>query len=114
RQPLPNTRCATVPKPRQARRGSSTERLVTPLSSRDADMLRQPLGRHFFTLAMAAGILTALPVKQASACGGFFCSQSLPVNQAAERIVFAQNQDDTVTAVIQIMYEGPSESFSWL
>lgn len=50
----------------------------------------------------------------ASACGGFFCSQAQPVNQAAERIVFADNGDGTVTAVIQIMYEGPSESFSWL
>jgi hypothetical protein len=50
----------------------------------------------------------------ASACGGFFCAQSAPVNQAAERIVFADNGDGTVTAVIQILYEGPSESFSWL
>jgi uncharacterized membrane protein YgcG len=48
------------------------------------------------------------------ACGGFFCSQSQPVNQAAERIVFAENGDGTVTAIIQIMYEGPSENFSWL
>jgi hypothetical protein len=50
----------------------------------------------------------------AEACGGFFCSQSQPVNQAAERIVFAENGDGTVTAIIQIMYEGPSENFSWL
>ncbi|MET0409853.1 MAG: DUF2330 domain-containing protein [Polyangiaceae bacterium] len=51
---------------------------------------------------------------QAAACGGFFCSQSQPVNQAAERIIFADNGDGTVTAVIQILYEGPSENFSWL
>ncbi|HEY6077486.1 MAG TPA: DUF2330 domain-containing protein, partial [Polyangiaceae bacterium] len=50
----------------------------------------------------------------ASACGGFFCSATNPVNQAAERIVFAQNDDGTVTAVIEIQYQGPSESFSWL
>jgi MYXO-CTERM domain-containing protein len=50
----------------------------------------------------------------AQACGGFFCSQSQPVNQAAERIVFAENGNGTVTAIIQIMYEGPSENFSWL
>jgi len=50
----------------------------------------------------------------AAACGGFFCSQSQPVNQAAERIVFADNGNGTVTAVIQILYEGPSEKFSWL
>jgi hypothetical protein len=36
------------------------------------------------------------------------------VNQAAERIVFADNGDGSVTAVIQILYEGPSENFSWL
>jgi hypothetical protein len=50
----------------------------------------------------------------AHACGGFFCSSSNPVNQAAEQIIFAQNGDGTVTAVIQIMYEGPSEHFAWL
>jgi len=49
-----------------------------------------------------------------SACGGFFCSQAQPVNQAAERIVFADNGDGTVTAVIEIQYQGPSENFSWL
>ncbi|HEX2730323.1 MAG TPA: DUF2330 domain-containing protein [Polyangiaceae bacterium] len=50
----------------------------------------------------------------AFACGGFFCDSAQPVNQAAERIVFADNGDGTVTAVIQIQYEGPSKSFSWL
>jgi hypothetical protein len=49
-----------------------------------------------------------------AACGGFFCSQVQPVNQAAERIIFADNGDGTQTAVIEILYEGPSESFSWL
>lgn len=62
-------------------------------------------------VALAALALSASP---AHACGGFFCSQSQPVNQAAERIIFAQNGDGTVTAVIQILYEGPSENFSWL
>jgi hypothetical protein len=52
--------------------------------------------------------------RSAQACGGFFCSVSQPVNQAAERIIFADNGDGTITAVIQILYEGPSESFSWL
>src|SRR5688572_12284491 len=62
-------------------------------------------------LALAASV--ALP-RTASACGGFFCSQAQPVNQAAERIIFADNGDGTVTAVIQILYQGPSENFSWL
>jgi Uncharacterized protein conserved in bacteria (DUF2330) len=62
-------------------------------------------------LAAAAVAASSAP---AQACGGFFCSQSQPVNQAAERIIFSQNGDGTVTAVIQILYEGPSENFSWL
>ena len=56
----------------------------------------------------------ALSSRSAHACGGFFCSQSQPVNQSAERIIFADNGDGTITAVIQIQYQGPSESFSWL
>ena len=66
--------------------------------------------------AAAAGLVLGSLVhpSEASACGGFFCSASQPVNQAAERIIFSQNGDGTVTAVIQIMYQGPSENFSWL
>jgi hypothetical protein len=67
-----------------------------------------------YAAAGGAAVSLALGVSPAQACGGFFCSQSQPVNQAAERIVFSQNGDGTVTAVIQILYEGPSESFSWL
>jgi hypothetical protein len=63
--------------------------------------------------ALAGSVAWAAP-ETASACGGFFCSQSQPVNQAAERIIFANNGDGTVTAIIQILYEGPSEDFSWL
>jgi hypothetical protein len=66
-------------------------------------------------LLAAATLFGSLGVASpAGACGGFFCSQSQPVNQAAERIIFADNGDGTVTAVIQILYEGPSENFSWL
>jgi hypothetical protein len=57
---------------------------------------------------------TAITPRPAHACGGFFCSAANPVNQAAERIVFAHNGDGTVTAVIEIQYQGPSENFSWL
>jgi hypothetical protein len=64
----------------------------------------------------AAGAATALATlpSPAHACGGFFCSSANPVNQAAEQIIFSQNDDGTVTAVIQIMYEGPSTHFAWL
>lgn len=70
-------------------------------------------GRHW-ALALA-GVLGASSVTlEASACGGFFCSAAQPVNQAAERIVFAKNSDGTVTQIVQILYEGPSERFSWV
>ena len=67
-------------------------------------------------IAALAGLAlaTTFAVPEASACGGFFCSQTAGVNQAAERIVFAQNDDGTVTAVIEIQYQGPSNKFSWL
>ncbi len=50
----------------------------------------------------------------ADACGGFFCNSAQPVNQAAERIIFAHQPNGHVAAVIQIQYTGPSERFSWL
>lgn len=65
-------------------------------------------------LGIAAWAASAALPSTALACGGFFCNSSQPVNQAAEGIIFADNGDGTVTAVIQIKYQGPSESFSWL
>jgi hypothetical protein len=79
-----------------------------PLRSKSMSALRLAL-----TSTFTAGCV-ALHAAPAAACGGFFCSQTQPVNQAAERIIFANNGDGTVTAVIQIMYEGPAENFSWL
>ena len=67
--------------------------------------------------ALAAGIATAaawgtpLPAR---ACGGLFCSSANPVNQAAEQIIFVDNPDGSVTAVIQILYEGPAHQFAWV
>lgn len=69
--------------------------------------------KHRWTPAIVLAVASLLPA-EAEACGGFFCSTANPVNQAAERIVFSQNADSTVTAVIEIQYQGPSESFSWL
>jgi len=60
----------------------------------------------------ALSLLT--PATPAQACGGLFCSATAPVNQAAERIIFSKNTDGTVTAVVQIQYEGPSEEFAWV
>ncbi|HJL04675.1 MAG TPA: DUF2330 domain-containing protein [Polyangiaceae bacterium LLY-WYZ-15_(1-7)] len=70
------------------------------------------------TSILTAGLLAAcaslLQPAPAAACGGFFCSQSAPVNQQAERIIFSDNGDGTVAAVIQILYSGPSERFAWV
>jgi len=63
---------------------------------------------------IAALTLGMFAPPRAQACGGFFCNSSQPVNQAAERIIFSQNPDGTVTAVIQIQYSGPSENFAWM
>jgi len=47
-----------------------------------------------------------------SACGGFFC-QLVPINQAAEQIVFRQDGNQ-VTAMVQIQFEGDPSDFSWV
>ena len=70
------------------------------------------LHRRFVGALLLVG--ATVSANPASACGGFFCSSTQPVNQAAERIVFAENGDGTVTAVIQILYQGPSQNFSWV
>ena len=48
-----------------------------------------------------------------SACGGFFCTTT-PVDQNAERIIFTQNGDGTVSAYVQIEYTGEAPDFSWI
>lgn len=52
-------------------------------------------------------------VTAVSACGGLFC-QNNPVDQNAERIIFVQNGDGTVSAIIQIQYTGFDDDFSWI
>lgn len=57
----------------------------------------------------------ALP-SPALACGGFFCSQINvePVQQNAERILFEINADGTITATVEIRYQGSPDAFSWV
>ncbi len=59
-------------------------------------------------------LMTALMLMStsASACGGFFC-QLVPINQAAEQIVFRQDGNQ-ITAMVQIQFQGDSEDFSWV
>ncbi|MFZ0544444.1 MAG: DUF2330 domain-containing protein [Candidatus Promineifilaceae bacterium] len=54
-----------------------------------------------------------LSSQTAEACGGLFC-QNNPVDQNAERIIFTQNGDGTVSAIIQIQYTGFDDDFSWI
>lgn len=61
-------------------------------------------------LVVLALVLFARP---AQACGGLFCRNN-PVDQNAERIIFTDNGDGTVTAIIQIQYTGFDEDFSWI
>lgn len=66
------------------------------------------------SLALGGALTALLHTAPAQACGGFFCNNVQPVNQAAERIIFSQAEDGTVTAVIQIQYSGEAESFAWV
>jgi len=66
----------------------------------------------FISLLIAVMIL-AVPTGAAFACGGLFC-QNVPVDQNAERIIFTQNHDGTITALIQIQYTGAAPDFSWI
>ncbi|WP_433935373.1 DUF2330 domain-containing protein [Sorangium cellulosum] len=61
---------------------------------------------------MAAAALTTAP-RPVEACGGFFCGRQ-PVDQTAERILFATNQDGSVTMVTQIQYAGAAPDFAWV
>jgi hypothetical protein len=67
-------------------------------------------GRVVGTAVLASSLLLSPGLtRKAEACGGFWCSIMAPVEQSAEQIIFIDNPDDTVTAIIQIQYQGPSE-----
>ncbi len=66
------------------------------------------------SIAAASALASSLIAPPAYACGGFFCDNSQPINQAAERILFAVEDDGSVTATIQILYSGDAESFAWV
>lgn len=63
--------------------------------------------------AVAGASVLALP-QTADACGGFFCNAAQPVNQAAERIVFVKNGEDSFRAIVGLAYEGEAEEFAWV
>ena len=66
--------------------------------------------------ALAALALTAVAFvipQPAQACGGFFCNRQA-IDQSGENILFSYNDDGTVTTIVQILYQGPSEEFAWI
>ena len=65
---------------------------------------------------LVVGAITVVGAERADACGGLFCSQisPTPVDQASERIVFEVNDDLSVTATIEIKYQGNPQDFSWI
>ncbi len=68
------------------------------------------MSRTLTTLALGLALSPA-----AHACGGFFCDNNQPVEQNAERIVFAVDEDaGVVESHVQIFYQGPSSEFAWV
>jgi hypothetical protein len=61
------------------------------------------------TLPLLLGLLAPGP---AAACGGFFCT-TIPVDQAAERVIFAVD-DGQITTYVQINYVGSPDNFAWV
>ncbi len=64
-------------------------------------------------LAVAVAVVGLASAQPVLACGGFFCINT-PVDQNAERIIFTQNGDGTVSAYVQIEYTGAAPDFSWI
>jgi hypothetical protein len=65
--------------------------------------------------ALAMGLL-ASPVMShgAHAFGGLWSSGGAELAQSGERIVFVDNQDGAITAIIQLQYRGSARRFAWL
>lgn len=66
-------------------------------------------------LIVGAAASALVPAK-ARACGGLFCSQTspTPVDQSAEKILFEVREDGSVTATVEIKYNGDPRDFSWI
>ena len=76
--------------------------------------LKQHLSSASAALGAIACTTAMLAPSPATACGGFFCSNS-PVDQNAERILFEVHEPPVgVTAVVEISYTGDPDAFSWI
>lgn len=60
--------------------------------------------------------LALLAADRAEACGGLFCASTSPspVDQQAERVLFEVNADLSVTATVEVKYQGDPSAFSWI
>lgn len=65
------------------------------------------------SVAGALCVAALLAPTASQACGGFFCS-STPVDQEAERIIFVQEDAQTVRSIVEIQYQGDPDSFAWV
>jgi hypothetical protein len=65
-------------------------------------------------VSVAALLLSSAMSHRAQAYGGLWSSQTAPLQQAAEAVIFVDNPDSTVTAIIQIKYAGPPQKFAWV
>ncbi len=71
--------------------------------------------QRVLTLGIAIGLATtASQARVAEACGGFFCGQQ-PVDQSAERVVFAVDREaGTTDMIVQIAFQGAARDFAWI
>ena len=63
--------------------------------------------------ALVSALLLATS-HRAYADGDFWSSPRAPAPPSAEKILFVDNPDSTTTAILQIDYAGPSQSFGWV
>jgi hypothetical protein len=64
--------------------------------------------------SLAVCCAALLLCQRAHAFGGLWSSQSAPIRPAGEAIIFVDNPDSTITAIIQMQYAGPPQRFAWL
>lgn len=67
---------------------------------------------RIFLSGMLLAIALILQTQPSLACGGLFC-QNIPVDQAAERIIFTVDPGE-VSAYVQINYTGAAPDFAWV
>jgi hypothetical protein len=67
---------------------------------------------RFLGCVMVAAAAWGVGPAPVQACGGFFCGQQ-PVDQTAERIVFAVGEG-TTDMIVQLSFEGKAADFAWV